>query len=145
MLDKDERAYFEARGLHNDPKVIKIFNKLAGMLGEEAIGRSGVATSLGARTPDQAQIEINAILTNGTHPYHNRSHPNHKAALAEGGVRTHARCPTDRVSGEYGSWEGRSARLGAILCHLGPSERREAVPESPPAPDSPYSTSHGLG
>lgn len=75
--------YLDQTGLGNDVNLIKLLSKIGEkFLGEDKIV-GGAQEFKGKHTPAQALVEANKILSNFDHPYHNKSHPNHKAAVIE--------------------------------------------------------------
>ena len=81
FADEDTIKYINETGLGNDPKIIKVFAKIAESLGEDKF--IGDTTKQFGFTPDEAQSKINSILGNKDHPYHNGSHPSHKEAVSD--------------------------------------------------------------
>lgn len=86
VASEEEIAYIESSGLGNDPNLVKLFSKIHDkfLSEDDKAGKldSNVGGS-GAMTPDQANSEINKILSDPKHPYHVKSHANHKNAVAE--------------------------------------------------------------
>jgi hypothetical protein len=75
--------YLETSGLGNDAKLIKLLANVADKFlgeGKEIGGRGANEPTL---TPKEARTEYNKILSDMTHPYWNKSHPGHKAAVDE--------------------------------------------------------------
>jgi hypothetical protein len=65
--------------LDNDPRMIKALTKIGSSLSEDKI--VGTPVSNGGLSPDDAKQEINQILGDSSHPYHNRNHPGHEQAV----------------------------------------------------------------
>lgn len=84
IADDETKQLFKETGLGNNPKVIKLFAKMAEQLGEDKFVASQDKGNLGM-TPADAQTKINEIMGNNNHPYFNSSHPSHKDAVAEVG------------------------------------------------------------
>jgi hypothetical protein len=79
--DADMIKFVEESGFGNEPKVIKLFAKIAESLGEDKF--IGEGNKNFGFTPEEAQAKINSVLGNKDHPYHNSSHPSHKDAINE--------------------------------------------------------------
>ena len=84
IADDDLKNLFKETGLGNNPLVIKMFAKMAEQLGEDKFVPAALKGNMGV-TPDEAQTKINEILGNSAHPYFNKDHPSHKAAVDEMG------------------------------------------------------------
>lgn len=85
VADEKTKTFFKETGLGNNPEVIKIFAKLAERLGEDSFVPAEMKGNMGL-TPGDAQIKINEIMGNKTHPYWDSQHPNHANAVKEMGV-----------------------------------------------------------
>jgi len=73
--------YLNETGLGNDPVMIQVFSKIGEMYKEDGIvgeGNMGVG-----QTKDEIQESVNNMLADPNHPYYQKSHPNHQAAVAE--------------------------------------------------------------
>jgi len=72
--------WLDKSGNGNNPVLIKAFAKIGDHLKEDTIedGETNKALS-----PGDAETEINNILSNRVHPYHNKMHANHGAAVQE--------------------------------------------------------------
>ena len=73
--------YLEETGLGNNPNLIKTFAKIGETLSEDAF-KDGGQTNFGM-TPQDAQTQINSVMADKKHPYHDKYHPNHTNAVAE--------------------------------------------------------------
>lgn len=69
------------QGILDDPRVVKAFAKIGESLGEDT--DRGTGGPEGGITPDQAQDQINEIMNNKDHPYHDRRKPGHQDAVAK--------------------------------------------------------------
>lgn len=75
-LEKETEAAFNV--LANSKGFIQAMSEIASKVGEDVIqGSSGSNTM----TPKDAQSEINNILMDNNHPFHNNLHPEHTAAV----------------------------------------------------------------
>jgi len=72
--EEDIKALDE--GLGNDPRMIKLFAKIGAAVSEDKL-----KGTQGNNTPVEAQGAINAILGDPKHPYHDKKHPEHAAAV----------------------------------------------------------------
>lgn len=83
VATEEEFKYVNESGLANDPKLVKMFARIHEqfMKEDQVVGPDG--KSQGVFTPSEAQGEINRILGDSSHPYHDDKHPNHKAAVQE--------------------------------------------------------------
>ncbi len=77
FADEDAYAALE-EGLGNDPRLVKVFAKIG-----ESISEDKLKGGNQAHTPKEAQSEINRILADKKHPYHNKKDPGHKAAVGQ--------------------------------------------------------------
>ena len=82
FADKETIAHLDKTGLSNDIQLVKLFSKVAEILKEDGIVK-GNGTGSGGMTPAAAREARNAIMADFNHPYYQKDHPNHKAALAE--------------------------------------------------------------
>jgi hypothetical protein len=73
--DADALAALE-EGLGNDPRMVKLFNKIG-----EAITEDKLKGNAPVYTPGENQDAINAILQNLKHPYHDKKAPGHDTAV----------------------------------------------------------------
>lgn len=80
LADPDLTKFLDETGAGSQPSVVKAFAKFAELLKEDAV--HGLK-SQSVRKPTDAQVEIGTIMANMEHPYHNTSHPNHRAAVKE--------------------------------------------------------------
>jgi hypothetical protein len=67
-------------GLGDEPMLIKLFAALGEMVKEDTLGDADVGQAL---TPKELQGRINEILGDKAHPVHQKTHPNHGAAVEE--------------------------------------------------------------
>jgi len=72
--EEDVKALDE--GMGNDPRMIRLFAKIGGAVSESSL--KGVGQTF---TPTEVQGEINKILGDPKHPYHDKKHPEHAAAI----------------------------------------------------------------
>lgn len=80
--DEETREFFESAGLSNDPKVVKVFAKIAEQLGEDKFVDGASQGKMGF-TPEEAEGRINEIMGNKEHPFWHGKHPGHKSAVDE--------------------------------------------------------------
>jgi hypothetical protein len=66
----------------NNPAVVKAFARIGEMLSEDRI-INGLPKDDMAKSPSEAQKEIEMIYGDKTHPYNNPSHPRYQAAVKE--------------------------------------------------------------
>jgi hypothetical protein len=78
--DAQFMEWLNETGMANNPMMVKVFNKLGKLLKEDGIGSQGDS---GRQTPKMVTEEINKIMADTSHPYHDANHPNHKAAVQE--------------------------------------------------------------
>jgi hypothetical protein len=64
-------------GMGNDPRMIKLFATIGAAISEDRL--KGVNQ---INTPTEVQGEINKILGDPKHPYHDKKHPDHAAAVS---------------------------------------------------------------
>jgi hypothetical protein len=81
FTDESFKTYLDDSGLGNHPELIKTFAKIGETLSEDTFQGEG-PVQLG-RTPSDAQAEINTVMADPNHPYHQKGHPNHEAAVAD--------------------------------------------------------------
>lgn len=67
-------------GLGNSAAMIKAFSKAAGLLSEDKLGKDALGSAV---TPKEADDKIGSIFGDKSHPYHDKTHPGHKAAVDE--------------------------------------------------------------
>lgn len=79
---EDIKTYLNETGLGNDPKLIKLFQKIGENYFKEDsfTAESKPAYSM---SPDEAQSQINKIMGDGTSPYFNKNHPDHTRMVGE--------------------------------------------------------------
>lgn len=73
---EDEIKAIEEEGLGNDPRVIKLFANIGSAISEDKL--KGVYQ---VSTPVEVQSEINKVLGDPEHPYHQKKHPEHASAV----------------------------------------------------------------
>lgn len=73
---EDFESFAEKHG--NNPSVIKALAKIGSQLSEDQLGEGQGAGM--SKTPEEAQAEINSIMADPKHPYHNEG-PEHQAAV----------------------------------------------------------------
>jgi hypothetical protein len=66
----------------NNPAIVKAFARIGEMLSEDKI-INGIPKDDMAKSPAEAQKEIQMIYGDKTHPYNDASHPRHEAAVKE--------------------------------------------------------------
>lgn len=79
--DENLKAFLDETGLGNNPNLIKTFSKMGASLTEDSFTDGGQA-KLGF-SPQDAQLQINSIMSDKNHPYHDKHNPNHNNAVAE--------------------------------------------------------------
>lgn len=72
---------FRKKNLHNDVDVVELLSIIGGMYSEDQLKNAAIAP--GVLAPAQAQKEIDKVLGDMAGPYYHKSHPGHKAAVAE--------------------------------------------------------------
>ncbi len=78
----EEIKHLEDTGLTHDPVLAKIFNKVSKVLNEDQISAAGGKS--GSLLSPAAAIEAIALIQRDMkHPYYQKDHPNHGAAMAE--------------------------------------------------------------
>jgi len=83
FADKEIVKYLQDTGLNNDVRIVKLLAKIGSEVykeDKEVLGGSSVSGQL---TPAEAGKAIAAVMGDMKHPYHNKQHPGHKAAVAE--------------------------------------------------------------
>lgn len=81
LADDNFKEYLKTSGLGSDPTMIKFFANIGSKLNEDTFDK-GTVKHLGM-TKDEAQEAADSIYGNFEHPYWNKSHPNHKKAVAD--------------------------------------------------------------
>ena len=79
--DEDVFSWLDDSGLGNDTKLIKMLAKIGEVLKEDNVITENLDAD--AKAPSELQSQINEILSNFSHPYHQQTHPNHQAAVKE--------------------------------------------------------------
>ncbi len=77
----EQMKHLEAMGLHQDPVMIELFNKVGASLKEDVFKGDVVAT-LGL-TPDEARRKMNDMLSDPNGPYLNGTHAGHQKAVED--------------------------------------------------------------
>lgn len=83
MNDPGLVKYLDESGLGNDPQLIKLLAGVAEKFMKEDTevgGKAGLKTKY---TPKEAMVEANKLMMDMKGPYHDKNHPNHKAAVTE--------------------------------------------------------------
>lgn len=75
--------YLKDTGLGNDTKLIKLLAGVADAIYKEDKVVDGTSGKIGALTPGDARKQAMSIVANSGHPYNQKDHPNHKAAVKE--------------------------------------------------------------
>lgn len=82
LIDKyggnEVREALNVTGAGNNPAIAKFLLNVAKNLSEDALGGKGRPSTM---SPEEAETAINGIMGNKEHPYWNKMHPEHKAAL----------------------------------------------------------------
>jgi len=74
-------AFLDETGLGNNPNLIKAFSRMGESLSEDTFSDGG--TKKFGVAPDDAQAQINSIMADKKHPYHDKYNPSHKNAVDE--------------------------------------------------------------
>jgi hypothetical protein len=82
FADKETIEHIEKTGLSNDVHLVKLFAKVADILKEDGLLKTDAAGT-GLNTPAMAQEKLNIIQRDMSHPFYNKEHPNHAAAIKE--------------------------------------------------------------
>lgn len=81
LVDDQFKAFLDESGLGNNPNMIRLFNSIGAKLNEDTFDRDTVK-HLGM-TKEEAQEKANNIMGDPTHAYWNKTHANHKKAVAD--------------------------------------------------------------
>lgn len=81
--DDNLRNYLEKTKLGNDVNLIKMLAAVGEKLNTEGVIVNPGTSSNRINTPEQAMSEINKIMGDRNHPYYDKTHPSHKAAVEE--------------------------------------------------------------
>jgi hypothetical protein len=73
--------YLEKTGLGDDPMIVKWAARMGKALGEDKLRGDGAGKF--GQTPDEIQAQIDAVMTNTSHPYFDRNHAGHQQAVAQ--------------------------------------------------------------
>jgi len=68
-------------GLGNDPQVVKFFVNLGELLKEDTNPSTGIKSMDGALSPQEAQEEINRVMSDMKHPYFDKDNAQHEDAV----------------------------------------------------------------
>lgn len=79
--DKETIDYLNKTGLASSPQLIRLLAKAGEVFKEDVVAGKGGGSS--ALTPKEAEAEVNKIYGDPKHPYWDKNHPNHKAAVNE--------------------------------------------------------------
>lgn len=80
---KELETYLQQTGLANDTRLVKLLSKIGEKYyAEDAIVGTGKVQT-GPKSPDEAKKEISKVMGDPKNPYHDKSHPGHKNAVAE--------------------------------------------------------------
>lgn len=82
FADKETMDYLDKSGLTNDTQLVRLFAKVSEVLKEDGLIKA-VGSGTGNMTPAAAREAYGNILSNMQHPYYDKHHPNHKAAVDE--------------------------------------------------------------
>lgn len=74
-------GFLNETGLGNNPVMIKLFDKLGGLVKEDSV--AGREKTMGVMTPAEAMEKSKQIMGDREHPFNIPHHPNHDKALAE--------------------------------------------------------------
>jgi hypothetical protein len=74
-------SFLDETGLGNNPNLIKAFAKMGESLSEDSF-TDGNSNKFGI-TPQDAQAQINSIMADSKHPYHDKYNPSHTNAVSE--------------------------------------------------------------
>lgn len=81
--DADLVKYLDESGLGNDTKLIKLLASVQEKFMKEDTAIGGEGSLNQALAPKDALNAANKIMSDFSHPYHNKDHANHKAAVDE--------------------------------------------------------------
>lgn len=81
--DEDTVKSLIESGLGNDPRLIKLLASIGNVLYKEDKALEGNGAGMTRMTPADARKAAMDIVSNSKHPYHDKHHPNHKAAVEE--------------------------------------------------------------
>ena len=79
--DESLKSFLDESGFGNDPRVIKMFSKVGEILREGTIREGKITNDI--LVPAEALKKANTIAMDSKHPYNDKKHPNHKAAIEE--------------------------------------------------------------
>lgn len=83
FADDTDKKYLNDSGLIDDPGFWRLAAKIGGTLKEGELKGQLPRNEFDAKDPATAEREINTIYADAKHPYNDKSHPNHKAAVAD--------------------------------------------------------------
>lgn len=79
--DDETIKYLAESGLGNNTKLVRLLSKIGEMYKEDQIrGEGGDPNAL---SPQEAMRQANEIISDRSHPYYDKHHPNHKNAVTE--------------------------------------------------------------
>lgn len=81
--DPELNKYLDETGLGNDTRLIRLFSKVADKFMKEDTQVGEGSSGNPVYTPKEALRRAQEIIADLKHPYHNREHANHKAAVQE--------------------------------------------------------------
>ncbi len=73
--------YLDESGLGNDVNLIRFLSKIGSSMGEDKIKGAGITAQ--SVTPKDAKAQIDMVMKNKSHPYWDKEHTNHHAAVKE--------------------------------------------------------------
>lgn len=82
LATPEQIEYMNSRGFTSDPVLLEIFSKVGLSRSEDQMPGAEKRTG-NLMAPAQAQATANQILSDATHPYHNKNHPKHAEAVEE--------------------------------------------------------------
>lgn len=74
--DKKDAAWFQEHG--NDPALLRLFAKVGKVMSDDNLIKGPVGEAL---SPQEAQVEINKIMSDPKHPYNVKDHKEHDLAV----------------------------------------------------------------
>ena len=78
---EEDIDYLNQHGLSDDSRLVRIFARIGETFSEDKIRDAHLPK--GGLTPQEAQDQVNEIISNPSHPYFDMNHPNHKKAVEE--------------------------------------------------------------
>lgn len=84
FADEETTKFLNESGLATNPKLVALFAKIGAATKEDTLQPPGKRTNIAAPLdPAAAKQEIGKIMSDSSHPYFNKQHANHQAAVAE--------------------------------------------------------------